>query len=128
MKAAKYFGLVLVAAFGLFLFVVNFSSAASSFACVGNTSSPQGSRPATVYIKLEQYRWWVGLWSESNGSLHVEVPNTSIDYFGHVVKVGDQFQIFDGQRNLKGDFSALSNTLAFGTTSGFFDGNCTRKQ
>ena len=128
MKAAKYLGAVLLSALGLYLFVVNFSSVASSFECVGNTSSPQGSRPATIYIKLEKYRWWVSLWSESIGSLHVEVPDASIEYFGPIVKVGDQFQIIDGHRQLKGHFSALSNMLSLGTASGIFDGSCTRKQ
>jgi hypothetical protein len=129
MKAMKYIGVLLFVATLLFLFVANFSSVASSFECVGKISSKGNSQPATVYIKLKEYRWWVGLWSESDGALHLEIPNTFVDYFGLVVRVGDQFQIFDFEKNLKGNFSSLSKTLALSTrAAGFFDGTCTRKE
>ena len=35
------------------------------FSNVGELSSKDGSHPVTVYLKLDEYRWWVGLWSES---------------------------------------------------------------
>ena len=127
MKALKYLGALLAAAILLFLFVVNFSSVASSFECVGKTSTESGSQPATLYIKLEEYRWWVGLWSDSDASLRLEIPNTFVDYFGHVVRVGDQYQVFDFDKKLKGNFSTLSNALALSTPAGFFDGTCIRK-
>ena len=68
------------------------------------------------------------MWSESDASLHMEIPNSFIDYFGHVVRVGDQYQIFDFNKNLKGNFSTLSKALALSAAAGFFDGTCTRKE
>jgi len=39
------------------------------------------------------------------------------------------FQIFDFEKNLKGNFSSLSKTLALSTrAAGFFDGTCTRNE
>lgn len=126
MKALKYVGALLAIATLLFIFVANFSSVASNFECVGKTSAEGSSQPATIYIKLEEYRSWVGLWSESDASLQMEIPNTFVDYFGHVVKVGDQYQIFDFDKKLKGNFSTLSKALALSTPTGFFDGVCKR--
>lgn len=72
----------------------------------------------------------MGLWSESNAAVHIEVPNTYVDYFGHVKKVGDQYQIFDSGNKLKGNFSTLSKALAISLPlklqTDFFDGNCTK--
>ena len=128
MKALKYLGALIAVVVLLFLFVAKFSSVATTFACVGKTTTEGASQPLTVYIKLEEYRWWVGLWSESDASLHVEIPNRFVDYFGHVLRVGDQYQIFDFSKSLKGNFSTLSKALALSTPAGFFDGTCTRKE
>lgn len=124
MKLMKILGVFVVAAILLFVFVAKFSAVESRFQCPGEVSSKGGSRPVTVYLKLEEYRWWVGLWSGSDAALHLEIPNTAFDYFGHVKRVGDQYQVFDSQKNLKGNFSTLSKTLALNTSAGFFDGVC----
>ena len=58
----------------------------------------------------------------------MEMPNSFVDYFGHVVRVGDRYQIFDFNKDLKGNFSTLSNALAQSTPAGFFEGTCTRKE
>jgi hypothetical protein len=125
-KAMKYVGLLLLAAILLYVFLVSFSSTTSRFACAGKLTSTGGTQPATIYMKLEDYRWWVGLWSKADANVHLEIPNTWLDYFGHVVKVGDQFQIFDSQKNLKGDYSLLSKALAVKTPEGIFVGTCSR--
>ena len=127
-KALKYLGALLAVVILLFLFVANFSSVASTFECIGKTTTEGASQPSTIYIKLDEYRWWVGLWSESDASLHMEIPDSFVDYFGHVARVGDQYQIFDFNKNLKGNFSILSKALALSTPAGFFDGTCTRKE
>lgn len=124
MKVVKVLGGFVVAALLLFVFVAKFSAVESRFQCPGEISSKGGSHPVSVYIKLEEYRWWVGLWSESDAALHLEIPNTAFDYFGNVKRVGDQYQIFDSQKNLKGNFSTLSKTLALSTSAGLFDGVC----
>lgn len=124
MKTVKILGGFVVAALLLFVFVAKFSSVESRFQCPGEISSKSGSHPVSVYLKLEEYRWWVGLWSESDAALHLEIPNTAFDYFENVKRVGDQYQIFDAQKNLKGNFSTLSKTLALNTSAGLFDGVC----
>jgi hypothetical protein len=128
MKLPKYLGVLAVVAFLLFVFVANFSAVESRFQCPGEISSKDGSHPVTIYLKLKEYRWWVRLWNESDAAIHIEIPNTYGDYFGNVKKVGDQYQVFDSAKNLKGNFSALSKTLAIQLPikrkTDFFDGTC----
>ena len=126
MKAARYIGLLVLVALLLFVFVVNFSVVESRFECSGELSSDGSAIPATVYTRFEEYRWWVGLWSDSDGALWLEIPNQALDYFRRIAEVGDQLQIFDAQNALKGNFSTLSNRLALNTPLGFFDGPCRR--
>jgi len=130
MKLMKILGAIGVAVLLLFVIVAKFSTVESRFQCPGEISSTDGIRPVTVYLKLEEYRWWVGLWSESDAAVHIEIPNTYIDYFGNVKKVGDQYQIFDSAKSLKGNFSTLSKTLAIQLPiklkTDFFDGTCKR--
>ncbi len=128
MKAIKILGAIGVVVLLLFVFVANFSAIESRFQCPGMISSTDGSRPVTVYLKLAEPRWWVGLWSESDAALHIEIPNTYVDYFGNVKRVGDQYQIFDSANRIKGNFSTLSKTLAINLPlklqTDFFDGTC----
>ena len=124
MKVVKIIGVFVVAALLLFVFVAKFSAVESRFQCPGEISSKSGAQPVSVYLKLEEYRWWVGLWSKSDAALYLEIPNTAVDYFENVKKVGDQYQIFDSHKNLKGNFSTLSKTIALSTSAGLFDGVC----
>ena len=123
MKLIKFAGTLVVAALLLFLFVVYFSSVESRFQCSGDISSQGSSQPATIYMKLNEYRWWVGLWSDSDGSVWLEIPNRALEYFEHVVEVGDQLQIYE-QKTPRGHFSTLSKNLAVTTASWSFDGTC----
>ena len=124
MKFAKYMGVLLLVVVGLFLFVANFSSVASNYECAGEISFDESSESKTIYIVLEEYRWWVGLWSDSDGNVKLEIPNKHLDYYSHVVEVGSQLQIYDPPNEMKGHFSTLSKTLALKTPYGFFDGKC----
>jgi hypothetical protein len=125
LKFLKYAGSLFVALILLFLFVANFSAVETRYECKGELKSAGKATPKTLFIKLETYRWWVGLWSDSNASLAIECPNEWVDYFGDVKKVGDQLQLFDSKKVLVGNFSTLSKTLALKTSAGFFDGTCT---
>ncbi len=124
MKFVIYTGALLLVGVLLFAFVVNFSSVSSSFECAGEISLDEKSSPSTIYIVLEEYRWWVGLWSDSDGNVKLEIPNKTLDYYSHVVEVGNQLQIYDSPNEMKGYYSTLSKTLALKTTLGFFDGKC----
>jgi len=81
----------------------------------------------SVFIKLTEYRSWVGFWSDSDGSVYLEVPNEWVEYYEHVEEAGDQLQIYRKypKKRLKGNFSKLSKALAVDLESrGFFDGTC----
>ena len=127
MKAIKILGGLLALALLLFLFIANFSAVEYRYECNGNITANGGEQPATVFLKLEKYRWWVGLWSESSGNAWVEVPNQTISYFGHVTEAGDQLQLWDSfgsPSNFSGIFSTLSRTLGVKIAAvGVFDGS-----
>jgi hypothetical protein len=122
--AQKMSGVVLVGAVIVLFVVVNYSSVQSRFECAGSVSSSPTDTGQRLYLKLELYRWWVGLWSASDGSLWVEIPNRHVQYFRDIRQVGDQLQILDSDTALAGQFSQLSNALSLKTTAGFFDGRC----
>lgn len=128
MKAIKIVGGLLAFALLLFLFVANFSAVESRFECNGKITANGTEQTATVFLKLEKYRWWVGLWSDSRGSAWVEVPNQTISYFGHVTEAGDQLQLWDSfgsPSNFSGIFSTLSRTLGVKLGAlGIFEGAC----
>jgi len=124
MKVAKYLGTLGVVAIALLTVILKFSSAESRSECPGKLSAGQASKPATVFIRLAKYRWWVRLWSDSDAALWLEIPNQTVDYFGHVKEVGDQLQIYGSKNDIKGNFSTLSKALALSTLNGFFDGVC----
>lgn len=127
-KSLKYIGGSVLGFIILFLFVSNFSTTESSFQCSGEISGSEISRPMNIYIKLTEARPWVGLWSDSDGSINLEIPNEWVEYYEHIEEVGDQLQIYKTypQKTLKGNFSVLSRTLAIdlGSPFGFFDGAC----
>ncbi len=119
-------GAVALAVVLLFLFVVNFSAVETRFECAGGFTAKTGKKSAAAYVKLHEYRWWVGLWSNADAAIWVEVPNETTEYFGNVTRVGDQLQIRDSQNKPQGNFSTLSKTLALQTYLGFYDGTCKR--
>jgi len=71
-------GVAVLAVVLVFVFVVNFSAAESRFECAGGFTNDKSKRAVTAFIKLHEYRWWVGLWSDSQGALWLEIPNETI--------------------------------------------------
>jgi hypothetical protein len=118
-------GVAALAVVLLFGFVVKFSAAESRFECAGSFANDKTKRTVPAFIKLHEYRWWVGLWSDSQGALWLEIPNETVEYFGDVTRTGDQLQIRE-KGKLVGGFSTLSKTLALNLSRGFYDGNCKR--
>ena len=81
------------------------------------------------FIVLEEYRWWVGLWSDSDGSVKLEIPSKWIGqfaFFGHVVDGGYLLHIYNSPIEQKGTFSKLSKNTEIGDIVWFFDGKCER--
>lgn len=128
MKAMKVLGGLLAFALLLLFFVANFSAVESRFECNGKITANGAEQPATAFLKLEKYRWWVSLWSDSSGSAWVEIPNQTVSYFGYVTYVGDQLQFWDSfgsPSNFSGIFSVLSRTVGVKLGElGLFEGTC----
>lgn len=125
MKLLKFVGGTILTVLLLFVFVIHFSVVESRLECPGNIFWRGSSRSVTVYVRFERYRWWI--WGPSDGAMHLEIPHTTVDYFGYIIKIGDQYAIFDSltpPRHLKGGFSALSGALSISTSTGFFEGRC----
>lgn len=127
MKIMKYLGYIVLTAILLFAFVLMFSRVESRFLCSGEISSNDYAQHTNIYMKLGEYRWWVGLWSDSNAELWVELPNETVDYFGNVSKAEDQLLIYDFKGQYKGNFSTLSKALTITTSNGLFKGICKKK-
>lgn len=124
MKWAVVFG---VFVFALILVVLNYSSVETRYKCSGEVTSNAVSRPQTLFLKIELYRWWVGLWGDSDGAVWSEIPQeiTGYEYFPHVSEIGNQLQIRQSKNgNLLGHFSALSQALTLETVPGLFEGMC----
>jgi hypothetical protein len=126
--AIRILGGLLLFAILLFLFVANFSAVESRFECNGKIIANGVEQPATAFLKLDKYRWWVGLWSDSSGDAWVELPNQTVSYFGHVTQAGDQLQFwnsFGSPSNFSGIFSTLSRTVGVKLGAvGIFEGIC----
>jgi hypothetical protein len=125
MRALKVLLVVAAVLVGTFLFVANFSAIESRFACAGEISGGPNPGQTSLFVKLHEYRWWVGLWSDSQASVWIEIPNTWVQYFHHVRVVGDQLQIFEDPTSLRGNFSKLSRSLSIILPVGAFTGTCT---
>ena len=122
----KFLFLFALTAILLFAFVAIFSSKSSSYECVGEMTNGDNLSPSTIYIQLEEYRWWVGLWSDSDGNLKLEIPRRFNEFYEHIVDIDIQLQIYSKPQEMKGYFSPLSKVLSVKTTLGFFDGKCKR--
>jgi len=103
--------------------VFKFSAVETSLECKGKVSAENKTEEATIYIKLSEYRPWVGLWSDADDDLKFEIPSQHLGYYTPIKEVGDQLQVY-GEK-IAGNFSKLSNVLALKVPNGFFDGNCT---
>jgi ABC-type cobalt transport system substrate-binding protein len=122
MKQA-FASLVLIVIIALVV-VFKFSTVETNFECKGKISANNKSEESTIYIKVNEYRPWVGLWSDADGDLKFEIPNQHLGYYTPIKEVGDQLQIYDGEK-IAGNFSKLSKVLALKVPTGFFDGSCT---
>jgi len=119
----KYITISFVILLVLLVTVVKFSAVETRFECKGNITANNIPQESTIYIILNEYRWWVGLWSKSDGDLKFEIPNITVGYYTPLYEVGEQLQIYDGEK-IAGNFSKLSHALALKVSRGFFDGTC----
>lgn len=127
-RAIHYFGSILFATAVLLVAVMTLSQVETRFQCSGEMSSGTSPHPIKIFLRLTEYRWWVGLWNDSDGFLRVEIPNKAFDSF-EIAETGDFLRISetrDSKSQFKGTFSTLSSTLTLETSAGLFDGTCTK--
>ena len=126
--SAAFLALVLFAGagFAILLILANYSSTNTVFACAGAfTQAGEVSGPDTIYMDLKQFSWWVGFWSDSDGSLWVEIPDRLVLYFSDLTEAGNFIRIHKHDDTFAGQLSTLSGSVSINTIYGVFDGQCT---
>jgi hypothetical protein len=110
----------------IFLVIANFSEKEQRYECSGNTTGPQARADLKLYLKTTEFRWWIKLWGESQGTVWVELPREFTYSFGHVKIAGEKWDIYKDitPRQLTGDFSTLSRALAIELGQEVFRGQC----
>lgn len=128
-KALKVGGSIVLVVAALLFVAIKFSAAETRYECSGTFQiSGSGTEQAgSLFLKLARYRFWTAMWTDSYGDAWVEVPNQTVDYYGHIGKAGDQLQLWDdsAKQQLQGNFSLLSNSLGVDVGGyGLFQGKC----
>ena len=130
MNKGKIFGSLAILFVGLgaaFVVVANFSESRTVLTCKGETTTAGQPSPDTLHAALNEYRWWVGLWSDSDGNLKVELSDGFTRYYDTIKDLDTRIHIYigyPGELELKGSYSKLSKSLKLSTPYGFFEGIC----
>lgn len=108
---------------GLFI-VSNFSSTERRFECVGTISSDENMSDEKLFFRWEKYRWWVGLWSDSEGNFWLEIPNKTVAYYEMIEESRDRVTVHTNGK-MAGLFSTLSSSIDIDIpVYGPFSGTC----
>ena len=123
-RLLKISGIFAASVVAIFLFVANFSTVPSSYECQGKVTLNGVKTSEKIFIRLERYRWWVGLWSSSDGSLHLQIPNELTTYFSDLSITKTQVIIRDDVLPI-GVYQLLSRSFSIQVTRGYyFEGAC----
>lgn len=106
----------------IFIVVILFSEKTTKYECIGKFQNTNNE--TSIFLKHSEYRWWVGLWSKSNGTIWVELPGKNLDVSTDLNSNENQIFIFDYKKELKGIFSPLSKHISIKITNEFYDGSC----
>jgi hypothetical protein len=81
----------LVVSLGAALYVVvNYSTTKKELTCQGHWQRGTERQPEVAYVVLTEYRWWVHLWAESDGDVHVQTAKLAMaNYIPFVDKIGE---------------------------------------
>ena len=124
----RHFAVLITGLVAILVVVVNFSETKTVLSCNGEFVNGEQTHIGNLYVSLNEYRWWVGLWGKgSDGNMHVEMPEGHLLYFDSVEELGPVWQVYksDSERELMGSYSKLSKSLKLATPAGFFEGTCT---
>jgi len=112
----------------LFAFVArDYSYSNSLWTCEGDLTRTGEKSPITIYMRLEQHRWWLSLLRKNDGKLVLEMPRLMAFHFDQVRVGNTQLRIFD-RGQFRGAFSTVSHTLSISIAADFFEGSCVRTE
>jgi hypothetical protein len=128
----KYLGLVIAVVGGFFYIVVNHSiSEEIHFVCKGDYSQKESEHGGDLYFTWRKYKWFVDLWSESDGEIYLETGDGYLDFHSNVETVDSFRQLRMRDRYstpplvLTGQYNFPSKKLWLKSTpSGTFNGIC----
>jgi hypothetical protein len=120
----KYLGLVIVVVCVLFYIVANHSiSGEHQIACKGSFYvGGKAIGEEEIFFKFRKYRWWVHLWSDSDGEVYGQSKDEFYLSFRNEIVDGWGDVIFDGGK--KGRYLAMSRTMRFINGGQLFEGKC----
>jgi hypothetical protein len=129
-RIAKWVGVLITAAILFFIIVINFGKVESRLECSGQVlrkteSGQQVNTQATLYAKVETFRWWV-VWAEHDAWITWEIQPSHRSGFGFYNHNDFGTPIEGGSGHYQGYFSPLSNRIQIYDSygSGTFDGRC----
>jgi hypothetical protein len=125
MRVLKVLGASALALVAIAVLLLKFSAVETRYRCTGSLATQGQTDNVEVFLKRQSYRWWVGLWSQSQGSFWLEIPNRTVEYYSNVT--GTDILGLSGSDGFRGTFSTLSNALQVNVpTVGNFTGVCQR--
>ena len=99
------------------------------YQCQGEVYRAQ-SEPtvASLKFRMADYRWWMRLWSGSDGSLWLESPQEVVQHYTSLrvteEYLGRHWNILDSDGKERGGFSTPDGMLGIETSVGLFFGKC----
>jgi hypothetical protein len=129
MRDIKWFGLLAASVVVLIGIATGFSSVEVRYQCQVEIVRAQ-SEPteASVKFRVAKYRWWMQLWSGSDGSLWIESPQEIVQHYPNL-RVEEEYSglhwhILNGQGKKHGEFSTSDGSFGIETPLGLFAGRC----
>ncbi|MEZ5999614.1 hypothetical protein [Hyphomonas sp.] len=118
---------VLVVSAGLYV-LFNFSSSKEDHICNGIVRLPGiPDRSETLFFTYEKYAPWVGLWSDSDGSVWIEGKIFPTSFYPNVDANDRFFSVYDFDGTYVGEYSLLRDHFTVKVGEFSFSGDCRRK-
>lgn len=127
-KLLKYVGLVVILIITINVFIINFSTTETKYQCTGEIVTDGTSDSINFFMVHTEYRFWVHLWSKSDGKMLLEYPDGTLDSYLYLKDSDPLIYIHESTSDTgwKGRFSSLSKDLRLSTYLGRFRGKCER--